>query len=736
MIRIKRINISNFGPIRTFDKEINNIEVFYGDNESGKTAIVDGIIRLLNLSTSSPFNREERRFNGYISMTLDINGRIIELSEEKKRKNIYEMLPVLKKEPNILRFMIVRGGDLALFSDKDKKGWWDRIKSFLVDNPDLLNVRKRILERAKLTPDLKNKIELKRKKEEIERIIKEIEVLKIEMENIRNKERRLKDINTRINELKAEYGGLKRAEEYEIYERALKTFNRWRASSNRLKDYERYKHEYLEKWEDKVTKLSELRKEERGISGRLDEREKNIGKLKEDVEKENKLIEEEKALLKELEDKDIFRRVEGLRKKKRWVGRMYPYILPIFGFGIIMGISGIIFYILKYGTYGIFIFLLGGGLILLSGFIKNRMNSLEKEEEEIKKILLSMRVDIGDISSFPTIINRKRIGIEEKIRYKDDMRMDIENKMRELEVLKSEKEEIERKIKIFNRDIEELRSLTGLSEERDLIEKLKEKELIEKEGKDAEESLIYMFGKYDPVLWEDSINKLSLQKPDKKPDPVKLKRVEREIENKKAEKEDIESEIREIKDIKLKILGFSSLKEAYEKEEELKEELKELELKEKGGRLAIEVIDSISKDMDFVIRSLLTGDKKSISQYFNNFTGGRYKEVRVKRNSRGYEIYGVDFEGKEFSAPLLSSGTQDQLFLAFRIPFLKRILGSPAFLILDDAFLSSDYKRRKNLIFSMKGLVEEGWQIIYFTMDKHTIDLFRDICGIGFNKIS
>jgi predicted ATP-dependent endonuclease of OLD family len=86
MIRIKRINISNFGPIRTFDKEINNIEVFYGDNESGKTAIVDGIIRLLNLSTSSPFNREERRFNGYISMTLDINGRIIELSEEKKEK--------------------------------------------------------------------------------------------------------------------------------------------------------------------------------------------------------------------------------------------------------------------------------------------------------------------------------------------------------------------------------------------------------------------------------------------------------------------------------------------------------------------------------------------------------------------------------------------------------------------------------------------------------------------------
>src|SRR3989304_2429714 len=103
MIKIKKINISNFGPIKSFNKEMSNLEVFYGDNESGKTAIVDGIIRLLNLSVTSPFNREERRFSGNISIILDIDGKLIEISDDKKRNTLYDKLSILKKEPNILR---------------------------------------------------------------------------------------------------------------------------------------------------------------------------------------------------------------------------------------------------------------------------------------------------------------------------------------------------------------------------------------------------------------------------------------------------------------------------------------------------------------------------------------------------------------------------------------------------------------------------------------------------------
>ena len=204
------------------------------------------------------------------------------------------------------------------------------------------------------------------------------------------------------------------------------------------------------------------------------------------------------------------------------------------------------------------------------------------------------------------------------------------------------------------------------------------------------------------------------------------------MEERKAEKERIEGEIREAKEIRLKLLGLSSLREAYEEEERLRKELKDIEIKERSGRLAVEILDSISKDMDLLLEGVLKGDRDSISQYFKSFTGGRYKEVKI----RGYELYGVNFRGEEIPASLLSSGTQDQLFLAFRIPFLKKLLGAPSCLILDDAFLTSDYERKRNLVSSMRGLVREGWQLLYFTMDRYTVKLFEDIFGIKTHKIS
>jgi len=66
-----------------------------------------------------------------------------------------------------------------------------------------------------------------------------------------------------------------------------------------------------------------------------------------------------------------------------------------------------------------------------------------------------------------------------------------------------------------------------------------------------------------------------------------------------------------------------------------------------------------------------------------------------------------------------------QAFLALRMGFSSIIMkGQPAFLILDDAFQHSDWPRRENLVDQILGLVINGWQIFYFTMDDHIRDLF------------
>jgi len=55
-------------------------------------------------------------------------------------------------------------------------------------------------------------------------------------------------------------------------------------------------------------------------------------------------------------------------------------------------------------------------------------------------------------------------------------------------------------------------------------------------------------------------------------------------------------------------------------------------------------------------------------------------------------------------------------------------------LILDDAFQHSDYVKRPILVKTLFQLANDGWQIIYLTMDDHIRDLFRETSkAVGHN---
>ena len=82
---------------------------------------------------------------------------------------------------------------------------------------------------------------------------------------------------------------------------------------------------------------------------------------------------------------------------------------------------------------------------------------------------------------------------------------------------------------------------------------------------------------------------------------------------------------------------------------------------------------------------------------------------------------------REFSFETLSSGAREQVLLALRVGFALRHLPAPdeaLFLLLDDAFQYSDWKRREGLVRAVTDLAESGWQVFYFTMDDHIRDLF------------
>jgi len=114
---------------------------------------------------------------------------------------------------------------------------------------------------------------------------------------------------------------------------------------------------------------------------------------------------------------------------------------------------------------------------------------------------------------------------------------------------------------------------------------------------------------------------------------------------------------------------------------------------------------------------------------------GRYDAVRLDEGG----TLVLQNEHDECPLPMASTGTREQAFLALRMGFASLIMkGRKGPLILDDAFQHSDWRRRDQCVRELLNLVQEGWQVFYFTMDDHIRDLFTEVgqtLGDRFKKV-
>lgn len=108
--------------------------------------------------------------------------------------------------------------------------------------------------------------------------------------------------------------------------------------------------------------------------------------------------------------------------------------------------------------------------------------------------------------------------------------------------------------------------------------------------------------------------------------------------------------------------------------------------------------------------------KELLTGYFSVFTQNKYKMIDVQRSGDGLGFKIFSPEKNEWISPdELSTGTQDELYLAARLSLLKLIAGDkrPP-LILDDPFTSFDKDRMNSAMEVCKEIAKE-YQIIIFT---------------------
>lgn len=175
-------------------------------------------------------------------------------------------------------------------------------------------------------------------------------------------------------------------------------------------------------------------------------------------------------------------------------------------------------------------------------------------------------------------------------------------------------------------------------------------------------------------------------------------------------------------------LGVHNAADVYRGIDDTREKLKESVRQRLAAIWAIRAVTELQASYHDTFDRVLTEGNNAASGILQSLTG-RYTSVVLDRESKLFSV--VEEDGTEFSESQLSDGARKQLLMAVRLALLRRLLGDEAgFLVLDDAFITFDDEGRKERAVTMlKGLAEQGWQILYFTADSTTRDLFEEILG-------
>lgn len=370
--------------------------------------------------------------------------------------------------------------------------------------------------------------------------------------------------------------------------------------------------------------------------------------------------------------------------------------------------------------------------------IEEKLNEQEKffyVKETYEKELLKLNEEISAIHS---LIEEKLklLGfdqVEEKYWYEklNDLRnqrnwlnqlyQELQSNLKAIENKEIEKQQIEKEMQDLKKNIRQIFiNLKGIeiheNEWKYHIEELeRENKLIVNEIRRLE-GILEGFG-----VWEKEYEK---------EDPA-VKFSQRELDEVEREIEEVENKIKEknekITSLKSKIVqltgaDFSSswnelFEKIYLKRKELQIAIEECEAKIIAGILIHNKIQELQRQEEEKILEKI--NSPLITNLIYKLTG-RYKTLSFEKE----DVLIAD-EYFTFKINELSTGAKQQVMIALRIGFAKSLLqGNTAFLIFDDAFQYSDYKRRPIMIDTLLELAKEGWQVIYLTMDNHIRDLF------------
>lgn len=679
-IQIEQLNVKNLGPLNDFSSTFSQINLFYGHNEHGKTYLVEFMYNCL--FKNKALSLRDVSASGQVLVSgLEKKETLFSPSIRKKLEDFWEDdLPGLPRD--FSKLLVVKGADLDL-SPGNQAGIDDRILKEFLSGEGLLETISKVISKTESSATYENgrlsgsNTGNIRKYRESQALIEQIdEAFQSINMNISGGKRY--ELKQKINDLEKQRIEQERARQHLAFNLA-----------NQVAILKSQMDELPPELINAIDRsIGKHQQKQATIEKKQQELEKNREKSKEYPWLESAIAEYRTLIL----AGGSFKIKSGII----WliftlisIALAVTLVLirqPYFGVGLI-------------GLALVFAF------IYLRGLIKRHSNVTQREE--LEKIAKGYKDRFGGsevVQEATLVAKQKELG---------QTYFTIEPLTKEIQALTGELNNLEQEIKSDLKKLPNIKKTEWL----DIINILNEKrKKLEEQFHKRENELSSLNVNENDYLQEDVSVEYNRDH---------LKTISEELVSSQNDLEEAENVLNELKQGICGITG-KTISCAWEGLVEALTDKREEEVK-KYKSITASILAQI--EVNRVLDDLRAVEAERIEEGLGSTTLSQALLATTGHYDRVEKEDGVLFVADSFGRyPVseLSTGAREQVLLGLRIGFAARILaGKPLFLILDDAFQHSDWERREWLVSKLFTLVNEGWQIIYFTMDDHIRKLFE-----------
>jgi|Deesub1362B_J571_1020462.scaffolds.fasta_scaffold00006_244 uncharacterized protein YhaN len=753
-MRIKEINLQKYGPLVAchFNK-LGGFNLFWGENEEGKTLIIEALVKILFGKKAKEFpgiDRVEEFPEGYVVLEIKPGQEII-LPQEGNLSQLFDISAAEGKN-----IFIIRNSELALSREREGEFRFyteftdrllglqtqklKRIKTVLQKMGRLSNpTSKAILSSSKEAEFIQKRVTRARE------LIKEIEELQaeIEEEGLADLEKTLASQRENYERVKTQLNLLEKARLRDLYRQGKKALDELQESFQALKDLPGFSDELKQTWIETQKSLELSRKELYEERRQLQEKQRLLALKEEEWRKkqaERNSLEEKRTRVRTQLEELIENYQEKLARQEKDEAK-----LPVFYRGTWVSLAlallpalawmkqpNIIFGLIS--LVGVTGFLCCAGMILVIRSRRGRLRALWVKLAQraaglgfAATSLQELMPQLARLEAESTRLERELVHLEGNRKNLVEYIQGLQKKIEEREELIAQEEAI----------IKNLQQESGVSS----LEEFEEKSRFFKHHQsivDRNQAFLkHSFGQKTDgiasnlVFWEEKIKALSRYGQEAEgivysnEEKAKLEEELSSLEEKIAVGEtrlaDLRQRLSRLEDKVNNEVQLSSttyyrcgtIVEMLAIKEKLQEFIRTVEENKQLVCRVIEIFEDIESEEREKI-TFLFGDKSQVAQYYKTITGNRYHSVEYNREQMTLMVKTKD--GQELRASQLSSGAYDQLYFAVRLALGEKMFEEEkAFFILDDPFVKSDPRRLLLQLNLLRKIVEMGWQVFYFS---------------------